>query len=399
MVGRERIKDFVGAVLVRNRFVRSGHQDTKAPRFELYSGHQGTKIPSFALYSGHEDTKTRSLTRFLGGFGILVGLLLVVGCSKSPTEKALEKGVEFFASIQREDGAICDTVNPLFDIWETVEAATAIYAVRKDTNDATFRKAMQFLAGHENSAGLLCHNVKCRASYCLATTSEYFILLAEIYGPEKIQPRMDTIRKMQKPTGEWEIGNPDVLENKAFPSVTAFVLSAFEAAKMEPLYPDAAWTWLLRQQNSEKNWGKTWEYYGVEAYALWPSMRALQQKNLKEFALPIQQAADHIFSAQKGKSHWESGDPTQLKRVSAELETALMLAAYPDLVGNVGHQATENGIQFLIERQAADGHWDGGFFPIPNARYVKEEYVFATARAMVALEMKLHEKNGPGIIE
>ncbi len=210
---------------------------------------------------------------------------------------------------------------------------------------------------------------------------------------------MDTIRKLQKPTGEWEIGNPDVLENKAFPSVTAFVLSAFHASKMEPLYSEAAWSWLLRQQNSEKNWGKSWEYYGVEAYALWPVMRALQRENLKEFALPIQQAADYIFSAQQGKLHWDSGDPAQPKRVSAELETALMLAAYPDLMGNVGHLATENGIRFLLEKQHSDGHWDGGFFPIPNARYVKEEYVFATARAMVALEMKLHEKNGPGVME
>ncbi len=382
MVGCERIKDFVGAVPVGDPVAKFCHEDTKTRS-------------SFC----HQDTKTPRKDGLWACLGILVGLLLVVGCSKSPTEKALDKGLEFFASIQREDGAICDTVNPLFDIWETVEAATAIYAVRKDTADETFRKAMQFLAANENPAGLLCHNVKCRASYCLETTSEYFILLADIYGPEKIQPRMDTIRKLQKPTGEWEIGNPDVLENKAFPSVTAFVLSAFEAAKMEPLYPKAAWTWLLQQQNAEKNWGKTWEYYGVKAYALWPVMRALRQENSKEFALPIQQTADYIFSAQQGKLYWDSGDPAQPKRISAELETALMLAAYPDLIGNVGHIATENGLQFLIQSQGEDGHWDGGFFPIPNARYVKEEYVFATARAMVALQMKLHERIGPGVME
>ncbi len=346
----------------------------------------GSQSAQSSCYS--EDQDSRKRFHAIALFALLIYFLCLVGCGKSPTEKALDQGVEFFASIQRADGAICDTVNPLFDIWETVEAATAIYAVRKDTADETFRRAMKFLAANENPAGLLCHNVKCSASYCLETTSEYFILLADIYGPEKIQARMDTIRKLQKPTGEWEIGNPDVLENKAFPSVTAFVLSAFEAAKMEPLYPKAAWTWLLQQQNAEKNWGKTWEYYGVEAYALWPVMRALRQKNSKEFALPIQQAADYIFSAQQGKLYWDSGDPAQPKRISAELETALMLAAYPDLIGNVGHIATENGIQFLIQSQGEDGHWDGGFFPIPNARYVKEEYVFATARAMVALEVK-----------
>ncbi|HEX2899309.1 MAG TPA: prenyltransferase/squalene oxidase repeat-containing protein [Bacteroidia bacterium] len=326
-------------------------------------------------------------------------LLATVGCGSSPTEAARQKGADFLAGIQREDGAICDTVNPLFDIWETVEAATAIHAVRKDTADPTLRKAMQFLARHENSAGLLCHNVKCRASYCLETTSEYFILLADMYGPQKIQSRMDTLRKLQKPSGEWDIGNPDVLENKAFPSVTAFVLAAFQAAKQEPIFKDAAWAWLLGQQNSEKNWGKSWEYYGVEAYALWPVMRAMRQQGSKESALAIQQAADYIFKAQQGKLQWDSGDPAQPKRISAELETALMLAAYPDLIGNVGHQATENGIRFLLERQQPDGHWDGGFFPIPNARYVKEEYVFATARAMMALEMKSHEQKGLGVME
>ncbi|MBL0016305.1 MAG: hypothetical protein IPP17_07630 [Bacteroidetes bacterium] len=80
-------------------------------------------------------------------FALLIYFLCLVGCGKSPTEKALDQGVEFFASIQRADGAICDTVNPLFDIWETVEAATAIYAVRKDTADETFPRGDEISRG------------------------------------------------------------------------------------------------------------------------------------------------------------------------------------------------------------------------------------------------------------
>lgn len=323
----------------------------------------------------------------------LVGLLLLGACQRtSPEAQALARGAVFLAEIQRPDGAICDTVNPLFDIWETVEAATALWQYRRDTSDTVLQKALAFLQTHENSAGMLCHNRKCRASYCLETTAEYFILLADIHGPQYIQARMDTLRKLQKPSGEWAIGNPDVLEMQAFPSVTGFVLAAFQAAGMQPLYPEAAVTWLASQQQPDGDWGAAWEYYGCTAYALWPILRALDGEHDPVATAAVAKAIHYIDSHQQQGQYWDS-TTIGPKKVSLELQTALMLNALD--ASEKSDAQVQGGIDFLVQRQQADGHWDGGDFPIANVRYQKEEYVFATARAMVAIGRHAGAMEGP----
>ncbi len=311
------------------------------------------------------------------------------GCRQSPERMAMERGADFLAQIQRADGAICDTVNPLFDIWETVEAATALWECYHDADHPVLQRALAFLKTHENPEGLLCHNVKCRASYCLETTSEYLLLLAQIQGKEAIQSRMARIQQLQKPSGEWEIGNPDVLENKAFPSVTAFVLAAFQAAEMQPLYADSAWAWLLRQQNADGNWGMAWEYYGCTAYAMWPAMRALKQADFPGTKAAMDKAMDYIYLHKKEFLFWDETLPNSPKNVSRELQTALVLNSLPDLDEHRTYQSATSGLQFLLAQQKPDGHWDGGHFPIASARYNKEEYVFATARAMVAIQFQI----------
>ena len=88
---------------------------------------------------------------------------------------ALAKATRFLSDIQRPDGAICDTVNSLFDTWETVLAATALYEIQGDTNHLILQKALAYLRRHENQAGLICHNKKCQSAYCLETTALYFV--------------------------------------------------------------------------------------------------------------------------------------------------------------------------------------------------------------------------------
>ncbi len=346
-----------------------------------------------AFFSGAKlyfrGMKTHGNLKFAGWLLAMLVCLALGACRQSPQVQAIDRGYAFLAGIQRADGAICDTVNPLFDIWETVEAATAIWNCYGDASDPVLTKALQFLKTNENKDGLLCHNVKCRKDYCLETTAEYVILLADIAGKEVVQTRMEVVKKLQKTSGEWEIWNPDVLENKAFPSVTAFVLAAFQSAEMAPLYPDAAWAWLIAQQNAAGNWGATWEYYGCTAYALWPVLRALKAAHSPASKEAIRKAIDAIDRDQKESSYWDATVENNPKKVSRALQTALVVNALPDIDAPKALQVTTNGIHFLLAQQQPDGHWDGGNFPIPNARYNKSEYVFATARAMVALHPRL----------
>jgi hypothetical protein len=319
----------------------------------------------------------------------MLACLVLGACKQSPQVQAIDRGYAFLKTVQRANGAICDTINPLFDIWETVEAATAIWNCYGDASDPVLTKALQFLKTHENKDGLLCHNVKCRNSYCLETTSEYVILLASIDGKKSIQARMEVVKKLQKPSGQWEIGNPDVLEYKDFPSVTAFVLRALQSAEMAPLYPDAAWAWLMAQQNADGNWGATWEYYGCTAYALWPVLQALKAAGSPASKAAMHKAVAAIDRDQQASSYWDATVSSSPKQVSRALQTALVVNALLGVDNPMAREAAASGTDFLLAQQQPDGHWSGGNFPIPNARYNKSEYVFATAQAMVALHAQL----------
>ncbi len=309
----------------------------------------------------------------------------------SPTDqggllKALDKGRQFLMRIQREDGAICDTLNPLFETWETALAATALYATLQDSAESAFQSAMIFLRAQENGAGLICHNRRCRESYCLETTSVYFHLLACTSGQRDVQHRTDTIRLLQQPAGQWLIGNTDVIEQLDFPSVTAFVLRLLKEAECHSTDREGAVRWLLQRQLPAGHWGSAWEYYGCTAYALWPVMEVLRNEAGPAALAAKKKALDYILSQQRPDGSWDTADPG-VKKVSPALQTALMLTALQ--AANAGtlaeKEAIDKAVAYLLSEQQENGAWDGGFFPIASQRYEKREYVFATSMAMMAL--------------
>jgi len=304
--------------------------------------------------------------------------------SNEEIRKAQQKGIIFLKHIQRSDGAICDTVNPLFETWETILAVSAIYKANPDTNVPVVKKGLSFLRHNENSKGLICHNQKCKTAYCLETTAVYFSLLKLVGQNEKIIPVLKKINSLQKQTGEWDIGNPDVTIQKDFPSVTAFVLELLHNTGVEPVYKKEAIGWLLEKQTKRGDWGSAWEYYGCPAYALWPVMKVLQHENTKEARLAKDKAVAFILAAQNKDGSWFYKDAASAKQTSAELQTALMLSALQN-AGIKSNEAILKGINFLVSNQQKNGNWDGGYFPIPENRYSKQEYVFATALAVEVL--------------
>lgn len=291
----------------------------------------------------------------------------------APINDAIKRGRDFLKHIQRTDGAIADTLNPLFESWETILAATALYDTQRDTNEITFQKALSFLRNNENANGLICHNRKCKEAYCLETTSQYFLLLIKIGLKEKIKPRLELIQELQKPSGEWEIGNPDVKEIKDFPSVTAFMLQLFNEAGIKPKYEKQAYQWLISKQNTEGHWGSTWEYYDCPLYAIWPVMNI----NAKELTSAKKKTEHFILKNKQMNGIWNFKTE---KGPSAELQTALVLAAMKDKLKD-----RKTSINFILKYQQMNGSWNGGQFPIKSVSYIKREYVFATALALQVL--------------
>lgn len=371
--------------------------------------HEGTKLGLFLknLPQRHEDTKLGKLffsplclCAFLAkkqNLVLLCGALLIFqgfSTRDSPAKeneirKAFHKGVHFLQAIQREDGAICDTVNPLFDTWETILAATSLFEIYRDTSDPVFKKAITYLKLNEDDTGLICHNKKCREAYCLETTAVYFLLLLKIGEKEVVRQRMDTILALQRPAGDWEIGNPDVREFKNFPSVTAFVLTLLSDLKMPALYQEAALDWLQKCQTPEGHWGYTWEYYDCPAYALWPVMKVLQDQDTPGLVAARKKALSYILSQQQEDGSWEFTGTGLQKRPSKALQTALMLSALEAAGRREYEGAIEKGIDYLLANQQENGAWNGGYFPIDNTRYEKKEYIFATARTLSVLNTYL----------
>ena len=238
------------------------------------------------------------------------------------------------------------------------------------------------MQNNENKEGLICHNQKCRNGYCLETTSVYYELL-QLTGKNK-KTGLQKIISLQQKTGQWEIGNPDVQEQKDFPSVTAFVLAILQDANVEPVYKKEAMRWILNKQTKQGDWGLAWEYYGCPAYALWPLMRVLKHENSTTEKIAKEKAVAYICSAQNADGSWFYSNPSLQKQTSPELQTALMLAALQQ-AGIKNRSVIVKGIDFLLHSQQEEGNWNGGFFPIPEKRYSKQEYVFATAMAAEVL--------------
>lgn len=316
-------------------------------------------------------------------------------------EEAMAKGAGFLRSLQGPSGEICDTLNPLFDLWETVEAAHALQSAAPATSAMALQKAMDFLKQHENASGLLCHNRACRAATCVETSAEYLILLSKQPGQVPASGKqLDALALLRQADGSWLIGNPDVQFAKGFPSVSGFALSAYQSGTTAPsgLQPalDETRAWLLAQQLPDGSWGSTWEYYGCPGYALWAILPAIHSAVMagENSAITSEESAKgFIRSSQKPDGSWhhslppatQQHGPASTKICSPALQTALMLAAYLATAPAPDDPCLLSGIDFLLTCQQTNGAWDGGFFPIPHRRYEKREYVFATAIALRAL--------------
>lgn len=301
---------------------------------------------------------------------------------------ALNKGALFLKKIQRTDGAICDTTNALFDVWETIIAATAIYDVTKDTNDLVFKKAIAFIRLNENSNGLICHNQKCKKEYCLETSALYYLLLIKTGHLKTVKARLKIIDTLQNKLGYWEIGNPNVTEKKDFPSVTGFVLSVYKAAGVAPPNEKKAYDWLLSKQNSEGHWGTSWEYYNCPAYATWAINPCLSKNTTHTKA--FLKMNDYLLTSQKKDGSWFYTDTLFDKGPSTELQTALSIQS---LNGSAKNKTTIlKAVDLLCASQKNDGAWDGGYFPIKNKRYSKKEYVLSTALSIIAINELIDKK-------
>lgn len=307
-------------------------------------------------------------------------------------KESIKKAEIFLSHIQQTNGLIADTINPLFNLWETSLAAHALNYKCKDSSSklvvSKAYAALTNLGGVNASKHLICHNTKCKAAYCIETSSLF--QLFEFNDKRKMESSEGVLqlRQLQKPSGEWEIANPDVQIEKKFPSVTAFALWSLEVNKLKPKHEKEAFAFLASKQKSDGSWGQAWEYYNTPAYALWVILSLKKFK--KQYPKVCEKAYQFIYNSQTSNGSWYYKDSSNLRSTSAELQTSLMLLSLLNAEkSSMANVSITKAIDFLLAHQAENGSWDGGDFPINNARYQKKEYIMATAQALLALKIYL----------
>lgn len=308
--------------------------------------------------------------------------LLFLSCStlivgQIPQAQLIEsshRATTFLKEIQLPSGAFQDSTNPLFNIWETILVTDALLD-RFPEEDSTIQLGLRWLKSQENDQQLLCHNVVCSTSFCIETSAIYLRLLSRLTSTQNIDSQLKFIEQLQEKNGSWKVGNPDVLDQVDFPSVTAFVINLFDTAHYSAKQLDVAYDYLITKQLPNGSWGQTWEYYNCPGYALWQCMPALKSHGSATW----QRGKDFILQQQLENGSWFYTDSLIKNHVSAELQTAFMLHCLVNEEDEQSKIACAKGIQFLLQSQLTSGAWDGGFFPIPNARYKKREYLIATA--------------------
>lgn len=298
-----------------------------------------------------------------------------------------DRALTFLLSQQRTDGSFADSTNPLFNVWETILVTDALLTLNRPDCEPAIANALQFLKGSENEQGLICHNSKCKAATCVET-SAYYVQLISDDSLSEVSHKLELLSNLQNPNGSWFVLNPDVHERTDFVSITAFAVNLFELHSYPNYNKKAALDFIASQQLPDGSWGQTWEYYNVPGYALWQCLKAL--KNEPQFAQNYQRGLDFILQSQSEDGSWFFRDPAIPNFTSAELQTALMLQCLEDETDPKTVEARDKALHFLLEKQLANGSFDGGNFPIQNARYKKAEYLFATAMAIKALQMKLN---------
>lgn len=295
--------------------------------------------------------------------------------------KAQTKHTEdFLYSQQNNSGYFQDSSNGLFNVWETIICVKALSTRMKKnefTTNGSLLQAYKWLKSNQNSTGLICHNDICTSAYCIETSS-IFLDLCLKFEPEINQVEtLEFLESLQKENGSWEVGNPDVQFNLDYPSVTAFVLNFYTNNSISLLGKEKALSFLNEKYENGLFWNSSWEYYGSPSYGIWQIVPALSAD--EKSCVKLDSIIKEIISKQKVDGSWSFQTNPSVNCISSELETAFILNALIRLNKKDLLPTIEKGIVYLQKQQNSKGAWNGGYFPIPNQRYKKAEYLVCTA--------------------
>jgi hypothetical protein len=312
------------------------------------------------------------------------------------TNRIVKEAIDFLKHNQQADGAVCESAYPVFNVWETIQSLNATLLWTRHgqfyIEPRFYTRGLAFLKSAEKSSGLVLHNNRAEYQdlFCVETSAEYIRLLLRLSPQMKpdMAAKLQVIQALQMPTGYWHVASPEVPpELQAFPSVTAFAMRALAYGDYRSKYDSLALDFLMQSQKDEGHWGVEWQYYGTPFYPMEPILNVLAQRNQQgRYDRALQKAKKYLLNSQHNDGRWYYPLGGFRSHLSAETQTALALQCCFACGLTPGDAAVVKGMKWLLSRQEIDGSWNGGEFPIPNARNkCKREEVYATSLTLIAL--------------
>lgn len=328
-----------------------------------------------------------------------------VGIDLDRVENAIQRGVKWLESIQRNDGCIGGR---LWEIWDTANATLALASTGNDSD--SIERAVNFLLQTQLSDGGFFYeqfppsraDIRNRRDlYCIETTP---VALMAIYKYEgkitaEIKSGIHFLLEKQRECGGWELpylGDLEIVNIKLnyFPSITGYALRAILCIDKNYPVPQLkrALNFVKETQHKDGSWGKSRCFYHNEGYAIRNMVCALSSvKTLKlsdDMKANVTKMLGSAISYTK-RTQNSDGSWSAISIPSKSITTSLFLQSLLIASNNEKH-SINLAVDWLLTNQEDEGLWKGGYYghlTHPNLGYIDEvnNDVFATSEVIVAL--------------
>jgi len=302
---------------------------------------------------------------------------------KIDIKKSINKGVKFLIKNQKEDGSLYLNNDTRWQVWETANAYIAVNST--DTKNKNFLdKSIEFLLDNQRDDGSFSHDVNFKKNhYCIETTS--VCLHALSINKKDITKGINFIIEKQNSDGSWDIGTPEIIKYRRWPSVTGFALNILIDYYSNKENITKGIEYILNSQLNDGSWGSKWIYYDTSYYTLYPILSSLK-KSGHENSPNYNNAIQFIKNNQNSDGSWIE-NTTDKPKPSICLRTSLALCSLLITPNQNNIYKIEKGIEYLINQQENEGYWDGGYFVNwPN----KKEDIYTTSMSINVLTKYLN---------
>ncbi|KYK23234.1 hypothetical protein AYK24_07800 [Thermoplasmatales archaeon SG8-52-4] len=277
---------------------------------------------------------------------------------KNKLNETINNAVKYLKKNQKKDGSVMLNKDTRWQVWETANSLLAVIS-SGEKEKKFIDKTLNFLLKAQRQDGSFSYTLSYdKDNYCMETTSTCLLVLEKL--KQDVTKCIEFILNKQKNDGSWEIGIPEMIKHRFWPSITGHVLYSLLLLNISNENISKGFDYLFKKQLTDGSWGSSWIYYDTpyySTYVILPALKLYGLENDERFNKCIK----FIEKNQNKDGSW-CIDTTDKPRPSKSLRTSLALNSLLISPRKSNKNIINNGINWLINNQRKDGSWDGGYF-------------------------------------